>query len=217
MRLIRTEYHADTLAAALLPKFKEWARIDHNDDDALATSMLAAVIASLERQWDIAFAPARYEWRPYETNAVPPDRPYNAAWPWRAGYPSPSAWTYVPVPIRGISTFKVLKPPYTGGANDVSANFVLAGDLNYATFGQTFLQAKAGTTGLQPDWQVILETEGIYHDPEDTSYLPPALWNVVARYALFVWENRESAMPTNLQEVPDFHDRAWAVFWAPRV
>jgi len=91
-----------------------------------------------------------------------------------------------------------------------SGAFRLVGDLDYSMFGQIYLQGMDGATVQVGDvcelsTDVTMEVLGF------------ELVDLILRYALFLWENRESATDREMSEVPDFLNRAWGPFWSPRV
>jgi hypothetical protein len=200
--LARLSYEPGILAEELLPDFKAWARIDHTDDNSALELMLSRTMGLLERQWGVAIAPAIWEWVPRSgAYALPTGVPENRL---ACACPPLVSWSYVPIPLRGITGATVAH-----GGVDVSNTFALAGDTVYGDFGQMYLQALVDP--IQTDDVVTLNVE------TSATMLPPELVDVLFRYALFIWENRESATERGMAEVPDWINRAWGPFWSPRV
>jgi hypothetical protein len=205
-RLVRIVRDDAAWTAYLLDDFKQWARIDHTDDDASLKLMLASVTDLLERQLGISIAPAGWHWVPREAND-PLDTIDRGPC-----HHARQLWTYVPVPFRGAIEFTVSR-----ASGDVTSEFVLDGDTHPGNFGQQYLAAVSGAAGVAVDDAVML---AVGFDPAKDSIeqLPPALLDVLFRYALYIWENRESVVVGNtVNEMPDFLSRAWAPFWTPRV
>lgn len=188
------------LATDYLPQFKSWARIDHDDDDDSLTLTLAGAIEQLSKQLGIDIARGVWLWIPISASAPGVTNRLACAC-------APQGWssTYIPVPVRGVVSFTVSRgePPV-----DVSAGFHLAGNLYWGDFGETFLASDAGAQV----GDVVRLTGGT----DTASDVPPALTNIVFRYGLFIWENRESATDKTIAEVPDFLLRAWSIYWTPR-
>jgi hypothetical protein len=209
--LIRKTYDAQALATELLPTFKGWARIDHNDDDTAATACLARTIGQLERQFGILIASQQWEWTPRDVQspAQPANLPENRLCCCQ-GMP-PFSWGFLPLPLRGVTDATVTRvvPPPDPPA-DVSDQFRITGEVNYSDFGQAYLQGLDGATVQIAD--VVTLATNVTAD-----IVPPELVDVILRYALFIWENRESATDRGMTDVPDWLNRAWGPFWSPRV
>jgi hypothetical protein len=213
MSLIRKTYNGRDLATELIPAFKAWARIDHTDDDNAITLLLARTISLLERQLGILIATQTWDWIPrvkdYGT-AAPANAPENRLQCCN-GFPAIS-WGFLPVPLRGITKITVKRPNTGQGSptTDVTAQFQLWGDVNYCEFGQIYLQGINGATVEVADI-VTLQTE------VTEALLAYELVDIILRYALYLWENRESATASAMAEVPDFLSRTWGPLWSPRV
>lgn len=209
MSLSRLSADYNALPDALLVPFKAWARIDHDDDDASCKLTIARTIDLLERQLGILIAPQEWLWIPRDDmgNATTDNR--LACYCQHCG-PMVS-WSYLPIPLRGVTAFTVSRE-----GNDVSADFRLAGDISYADFGQSYL---ASANGVQVADEITLKGGATVSGtaPDLMTDLPPALLDLIFRYGLFLWENRESATDRAMSEVPDWVNRSWAAFWVPRV
>lgn len=187
------------LALLYLPQFKAWARIDHTDDDDSLSLMLAGAIDQLSRQLGIEIALGEWTWSP-----VDPGMPGNTNRLACACNPPGWSATYIPIPVRGVTSFTVDR-----GGVDVSNDFHLSGDTYWGDFGEMFL---ASDGGAQVGDVVTLVSGTL-----DEADVPFGLTSIIFRYGLYIWENRESASEKNLSEVPDFLLRAWSVYWTPRV
>lgn len=192
--LLRTVYDAHAVPDALLVAFKAWARIDHDDDDDALRLNLARVVDLLERQFGIAIAPQEWAWLPLQ-----PRSPASA----RFG----SALPALGLPVRGVADFTA-----TRGAEDVTDEYEIegAGALSGTAYDELRL-VRAG--GILPG-DTLLLTAGVTVDTVDA--LTPALVDLLLRYGLYLWENRESGSAATLADVPDWVNRAWATFWTPR-
>jgi hypothetical protein len=190
--------------------FKEWARIDHTDDDNSITLVLARTIALLERQFGILIASQSWEWTPRsaEDSAGASGAPENRLC-CRNGTQGgqPVSWGYLPIPLRGITGFS----GYRIGFGTLNPYFQLAGDTTYGNFAQIFLESIDAAIPIEVGDVFTLDTEVTY------DIVPFELIDVILRYALFLWENRESATEREMREVPDWLNRAWGPFWTPRV
>ena len=105
------------------------------------------------------------------------------------------SWGFLPLPLRGVTGFSMTL------ANPGSGSFRLVGDLDYSTFGQIYLQGIDGSTVQVGDvaelsTDVTMEVLGF------------ELVDLILRYSLFLWENRESATERGMSEVPDWLNRA---------
>jgi hypothetical protein len=182
--LSRQSIDYTALPAALLDDFKAWARIDHTDDDRGLSLILARAIELLERQFGVCIAPSVWTWRPV-VDAMAGNRLACGCY----GAPAYSA-NLAPVPLRGVVAFTVMRGDVP---DDVSSQFELVGGDD--TFAQLYL---ASAEGVGQSDVVQLETG----QPIDPDKFPPALMDVVFRYALFLWENRESAPTEALATCP---------------
>jgi hypothetical protein len=207
MKLVRKSYDPRALATAMMVGFKEWARIDHDDDDNSITLTLARTIGLLERQFGVLIASQTWEWLPRTVSDTTgyADAPENRLCCANGG--ARVSWFYVPIPLRGITSVTGYRP----GMGDITAYFRLAGDSTYSNFAQTYLESLQSDMQVEPEDVFTLATNVVY------DIVPFELVDVILRYALFMWENRESATERAMAEVPDWLNRAWAPFWSPRV
>lgn len=204
-RIAAPDYAA--LAAAFLDSFKSWARVDHNDDDEALELLLAEAMNLLERQLGISIAYQEWTWTPIPEPGTPGTRAGSGTnrLACCGGGPAVSSG-YLPIPIRGVQSFTVTRgePPV-----DVSDQFYLSGETYWGDFGQTYL---ASYSGVQASDDIVLVA-----GTDDAAEVPPALVNILFRYALFLWENRESGAAHAVTEMPDFLQRAWSIYWTPRL
>lgn len=185
------------LVEALLPPFKAYARIDHDDDDDGLKLILSETVALLERQFGVAIAPQVWAWQLDGTTATSANRLACAC----DGLPASAI-----VPIRGVNDWRASRgtPPV-----DVTAEYSMAGNLYWADFSPLALERAGGIVGGDT-------LELIAGMPEGGS-LSPGLFNLVFRYGLFLWENRESGGAQDLTEAPDWLLRVWSTYWTPRL
>ena len=210
MTLARLTSEVTELATELLVPFKAWARIDHDDDDASLTLTLARALDLLQRQWGVVLIPSEWRWVPRPEGSGLDLQTDNRLLCFCQHPAGRLSWSAVPVPIRGVSGFTVEREGL-----DVSAEFTLSGDIFYGDFGQTYLTS---ADGIKPADVVTLVGGPVNAtDEADADMLPPAVVDVLFRYSLFLWENRESSTDKQMSEVPDWINRAWALFWVPRV
>ncbi len=205
MILSRITYSGATVAAALLDSFKAWARIDHDDDDAQLTLVLRRAMAALERQLGISIATATWEFVPYTDTLVdtlPVIVPH-----WCGCDPIGNRPTsMVTIPLVGVRSFTATDVDNV----DVTADFVLVMPSLDDVLGPARLRAKVGNIPADTRFVVTVGSE----DDDD---MPPEVTDVLYRFALYLWESRESAAERSMTEVPDWATRAFGSLWVPRV
>jgi len=209
--IVRTGVDYDTMIEALLIAFKQWARIDHDDDDGSLGLTLMRGLDLLERQWGVVLNVSTWRWVPREANGMGlAEQDDNRLACMCRHVPPRASWKQVPVPIVGIAGFRVDRD-----GTDVSADFSLTGDTFYPDFGQAYLSS---ADGVQPGDVVMLSAGPLVSGTTpNVNLYPPAVVDVLFRYCLFLWENREAATDKQMADVPDWVNRAWALFWQPRV
>lgn len=203
MILIRTQYEDAATAQAMLASFKQWARIDHADDDVQLELVLRRAMASLERQLGISIVSAEWEFVPFTDTLQDTSPPYV---PQGCGCEPVTLRpaSQVVVPVLGVSSFTASDV----GGGDVTADFTLVHPYQDMVTGRARLIAKTGT--IPADTKFILVVGA-------TADMPAEVIDVVYRFALYLWENRESATDRAMSEVPDWLNRSWGTLWVPRV
>lgn len=168
MTIKRTSVDTAALAALLLPTVKAQARVEHDRDDALITSHVAAAIGTVERKCNVSINAAEYDVTTDELGCS--SLPY-------AGAKGPN-WA---LPFNNVTACKVLN-----GADDISASF----ELWSPDFGGSASSYLVGIDGQAlPSPSVLSLTVGVATVAE----LAPDFVSLIARLAASMYENREAS------------------------